>query len=67
VESLREANRGGAPMSPEIARLMIEVFRKVHPPEKARHNLTPKEFRLLKLFVEGHSYKTAAAEMAVSI
>ena len=35
VESLREANRGGAPMSPEIARLVFEIFRRVHPPEKA--------------------------------
>jgi DNA-binding NarL/FixJ family response regulator len=67
VESIREANRGGAPMSPEIARLVIEVFRRVHPPEKATHNLTPQELRLLKLLVEGHSYKTAAIEMAVSI
>lgn len=67
VESLREANRGGAPMSPEIARLVIEVFRRVHPPEKATHNLTPQELRLLKLLVEGHSYKTAAVEMALSI
>ena len=67
MEGLREANRGGAPMSPEIARLVVEVFRKVHPPEKAQYNLTPQEIRLLKLLVEGHSYKTAAAEMGVSI
>lgn len=67
VEALREANRGGAPMSPEIARLVVEVFRKVHPPEKAQYDLTPQELRLLKLLVEGHSYKTAAAEMGVSI
>jgi DNA-binding NarL/FixJ family response regulator len=67
VESLREANRGGAPMSPEIARLVIEVFRRVHPPEKATYNLTPQELRLLKLLVEGHSYKTAAGQMGVSV
>jgi DNA-binding NarL/FixJ family response regulator len=67
VDGLREANNGGAPMSPEIARLVIEVFRRVHPPEKATHNLTPQELRLLKLLVEGHSYKTAAGEMGVSI
>ena len=67
VEALRDAHRGGAPMSPEIARLVVEVFRRVHPPEKAQYNLTPQELRLLKLLVEGHSYKTAAADMAVSI
>lgn len=67
VEGLREANRGGAPMSPEIARLVVELFRKVHPPEKAQYNLTPQEMRLLKLLVEGHSYKTAAGEMDISV
>lgn len=59
--------RRHAPMSAEIARLAIEVFRRVHPPEKATHNLTPQERRLLKLLVEGHSYKTAGTEMGVSI
>ena len=54
-------------MSPEIARLVVEVFRKVHPPEKAQYNLTPQELRLLKLLVEGHSYKTAAADLGVSV
>jgi DNA-binding CsgD family transcriptional regulator len=39
----------------------------VHPPEKATYNLTPQELRLLKLLVEGHSYKTAAGQMGVSI
>jgi DNA-binding NarL/FixJ family response regulator len=67
VEGLRDAHRGGAPMSPEIARLVVEVFRRVHPPEKAQYNLTPQELRLLKLLVEGHSYKTAAGDMMVSI
>jgi DNA-binding CsgD family transcriptional regulator len=54
-------------MSPEIARLVFEIFRRVHPPEKATYNLTPQELRLLKLLVEGHSYKTAAGQMGVSI
>jgi DNA-binding NarL/FixJ family response regulator len=67
LESLREAVDGGSPMSPEIARLVVELFRKFHPPERANYNLTPHELRLLKLLVEGHSYKTAAAELGVTI
>ncbi|HWD00688.1 MAG TPA: response regulator transcription factor [Candidatus Sulfopaludibacter sp.] len=67
LDSLREAVNGGSPMSPEIARLVVELFRKFHPPEKANYNLTPQELTLLKLLVEGHSYKTAAVEMNVSI
>jgi DNA-binding CsgD family transcriptional regulator len=43
------------------------LFREFRPPEKATHNLTPHESRLLKLFVEGHNYKTAAAELGVSV
>ena len=67
LDSLRDASNGGSPMSPEIARRVIELFRRFRPPEKAQYNLTPHELRLLKLLVEGHSYKTAAAQLAVSI
>jgi DNA-binding NarL/FixJ family response regulator len=67
LDSLREVVAGGAPMSPEVARRVIALFREVRPPERAEYHLTPHETRLLKLFVEGHNYKTAAAELHVSV
>jgi DNA-binding NarL/FixJ family response regulator len=67
IESLREAVAGGAPMSPEVARRVITLFRDFRPPERADYQLTPHETRLLKLLVEGHNYKTAAAELKVSV
>ena len=67
LEALHSAVHGGSPMSPEIARHVVELFRKFHPPERAQYNLTPHELRLLKLLVEGCSYKTAAFELGVSI
>ena len=67
LESLKEAVGGGAPMSPEVARRVISLFREIRPPERADYELTPHETRLLKLFVEGHNYKTAAAELGVSV
>jgi DNA-binding NarL/FixJ family response regulator len=67
LEALREAVNGGAPMSMEIARQVVELFRRFRPPEKADYNLTPHEIRLLKLLVEGHSYKKAAVELGVSV
>jgi DNA-binding NarL/FixJ family response regulator len=67
LESLKEAVEGGSPMSPEVARRVVELFRDFRPPEKADYQLTPHETRLLKLLVEGHTYKTAAAELGVSI
>lgn len=60
IDGLREAVAGGAPMSPEVARRVITLFRDVRPPERADHDLTPHELRLLKLMAEGHSYKSAA-------
>jgi DNA-binding NarL/FixJ family response regulator len=67
LEGLREAVNGGAPMSPEVARRVITVFREIRPPENSDYQLTPHETRLLKLLVEGHNYKTAAAELGVSV
>jgi DNA-binding NarL/FixJ family response regulator len=66
LESLQELARGGAPMSPQVARQVVEIFRRVAPPVEAPCRLTPGETRLLKLLVEGHSYKTAAYELGVT-
>jgi DNA-binding NarL/FixJ family response regulator len=66
IDSLREAIDGGAPMSPDVARRVIRIFRDVRPPDKADYNLTPHEVRLLKLMVEGNSYKSAAAILHVT-
>lgn len=67
IESLRDAISGGAPMSPEVARKVITLFRDFRPPERVDYDLTPHETRLLKLLVEGHSYKTAASELRVTV
>ena len=67
VESLKEAMEGGSPMSPEVARRVINLFREIKPPKEAEYELTPHEVRLLRMLVEGHSYKTAASELHVSV
>ena len=66
LESIREARNGGSPMSPEIARRVVNLFREIRPPDRADYRLTPHELRLLKLMVEGHNYKSAAAELNVT-
>jgi len=66
LDSLREAVAGGAPMSPEVARKVITIFKDFRPPEEVDYDLTPHEVRILKLLVEGHSYKTAAARLNVT-
>ena len=66
LESLREVVDGGAPMSPDIARRVVTLFRQFRPPPRASYHLTPQETELLKLMVEGHHYKTAAGVMGIS-
>src|SRR5437867_1559694 len=67
LDSITEAMAGGAPMSPEVARRVIDLFRAIRPPERADYRLTPHEMRLLKLLVDGHSYKSAASELGVKV
>lgn len=67
LESIVEVASGGAPMSPEVARRVVELFRTVRPPERGQHHLTPHEIRLLQLLVDGRNRKSAAAELGVSV
>jgi DNA-binding NarL/FixJ family response regulator len=67
LESIREVVNGGAPMSPEIARKVLLLFRNTRPPQHSENLLTPHELRLLRLLVEGHNYKTAALELNVTV
>jgi DNA-binding NarL/FixJ family response regulator len=67
LDSIREVLDGGAPMSPEVARRVIRLFREISPPAKADYQLTPQETELLKLMVEGHNYKAAGAKLGITI
>jgi DNA-binding NarL/FixJ family response regulator len=66
LEAIREAAAGGAPMSPEIARKVVEVFRRFRPPAGAAYALTPHEIRILSFLAKGHSYRSAAKELHVT-
>ena len=67
LEGLKEVVGGGAPMSPEVARRVVTLFRNIRPPAQADYALTPHEIRLLKLLTDGHNYKTAAAELGITV
>jgi DNA-binding NarL/FixJ family response regulator len=67
LESLKDVVAGGSPMSPEVARRVIALFHNVRPPSHTNCHLTPHETRLLKLLIQGHTYKTAAAQLGSSI
>jgi DNA-binding NarL/FixJ family response regulator len=67
LESLQEVAGGGAPMSPEVARRVVRLFREFRPSKEATYHLTPQENELLKLLADGHHKKTAAHEMGISV
>lgn len=67
IASIREVLSGGAPMSPAIAGKVMELFRRNPPPKQVDYDLSPHETRLLKMLVEGHNYKTAAAALNLSV
>jgi DNA-binding NarL/FixJ family response regulator len=66
IEALNEVVEGGAPMSPDVALRVVKLFRNFAPPEKSDYKFTEQETKILKLLVEGHHYKTAAAELGIS-
>ena len=67
LEAIREAHEGGAPMSPEIARKVITLFRQSVPAAHSGYQLTPQETRLLKLLSDGYSYQSSAGQLNISI
>ena len=67
IEHLEDVARGGAPMSPAIARRVVQLFRKFTPPAGASYRLTPQETELLRLLADGHHRKTAADVMGISV
>ena len=56
-----------APLSADVGRSRVGLIRDIRRPECLDYGLTPHETRLLQLLVEGHSYKTAAAELGVTL
>jgi DNA-binding NarL/FixJ family response regulator len=67
LDNIQELANGGAPMSPRVARRVMDALREVRTSRRTDCQLKPYELRLLKLLVEGHTYKTAAAELKITV
>lgn len=69
VEAVREIQEGGAPMTPSIARRVLELFKEqkiAEVAEKENFNLTKRENEVLSGLVKGASYKMVADQLHVS-
>lgn len=67
LEALREVENGGSPMTPGIARRMLELFRvNLQPAVTTDYQLTAREKEILQMLVNGKSYKMIAAESKIA-
>ncbi|MBK8280019.1 MAG: response regulator transcription factor [Saprospiraceae bacterium] len=68
IEALREVTEGGAPMSPLIARKVLQLF-PGKPTERDADvdKLSVRELEVIKTLARGFSYKMVAAELKISM
>ena len=68
IESIRELYAGGSPMSPSIARRMINVFRTMQV-STSTHQLpvSDRELELLTLLAKGLLYKEIADQLGIAV
>jgi DNA-binding NarL/FixJ family response regulator len=69
LDAIKDVQAGGSPMTPGIARKVIELFKKnLEPRTPAKdYDLTNQEKKVLQLLVAGKSYKMIAAELLVAV
>jgi DNA-binding NarL/FixJ family response regulator len=66
LEAITEVYNGGAPMTPVIARKVIELFKDKKQSPNNKFELTDRELEVLKLIVDGNSVKLIADELNLS-
>src|SRR6266496_799579 len=67
VESLKELYDGGSPMSANIARKLVTVFRDNQKQTESLETLTNRENEILQLLAKGLLYKEIANQLSISV
>ncbi|HOZ85477.1 MAG TPA: response regulator transcription factor [Niabella sp.] len=66
INSIKEVYEGGAPMNASIATQVLQMFASMSPVTK-NYGLSEKEKAVLKLLVDGNSYKMVANSLKISV
>ena len=67
LEAIRDVYGGGSPMTPQLARRVVQFFSKPPEGESPVSRLTPGEREFLDQLANGYAYKEIADRMAISI
>ena len=67
VEAVQQVHNGGAPMSLQIARKVINHFHRNNKPDPEIEQLTSREHEILKLLAKGYMYKEIADQLSITM
>lgn len=67
LQAIEEAHSGGMPMTPKIARQVIEMFKQYAPSESKDFSLTDREKEILSCLVNGMNYAMVGEKLFISL
>jgi len=67
VQAVEQVHAGGAPMTMQIARKVINHFQQIRKPASDVEKLTPREQEVLNFLAKGYLYKEIAGNLGISI
>jgi DNA-binding NarL/FixJ family response regulator len=67
IDALKDVHSGGSPMSSNIARKLVQSFRRTPTEMDGVEDLTPREREVLQLLAAGDLYKEIADQLRISI
>jgi DNA-binding NarL/FixJ family response regulator len=66
VQAIKDVHAGGAPMSMQIARKVVDHFHRIKQPASEMEALTVREHEILALLSKGRLYKEIAEQLGIS-
>jgi DNA-binding NarL/FixJ family response regulator len=67
ISAIEQVSAGGAPMSMQIARKVVDHFSQIKQPTSALDKLTPREQEVLALLAKGFLYKEISDRLGISL
>ena len=67
IDALKDVHAGGSPMSSQIARKVVQSFRRSDRETDGTNELSPREREVLELLARGYLFKEIAEKLAISV
>ncbi|MEI6174669.1 MAG: response regulator transcription factor [Bacteroidota bacterium] len=66
MEALRQVYEGGSPLTPSVAKQLLNIFKFSAPPPESDYHLTTREKEVLTMIVSGESTENIAIKLFIS-